>query len=65
MVLLDASFPEELDLEKYFPADERWDHTEWKVLEEQVFSPGVLAKVPSPPAWRPRSPTASPRSWRR
>jgi hypothetical protein len=48
MVLLDASFPEELDLEKYFPADERWDHTEWKVLEEQVFSPGVLAKVPSP-----------------
>jgi pimeloyl-ACP methyl ester carboxylesterase len=36
MVLLDASFPEELDLEKYFPPDERWDHTEWKVLEEQV-----------------------------
>jgi pimeloyl-ACP methyl ester carboxylesterase len=36
MVLLDASFPEELDLEKHFPPDERWDHTEWKVLEEQV-----------------------------
>ena len=36
MVLLDASFPEELDLERYFPTDERWDHSEWKVLEEQV-----------------------------
>jgi pimeloyl-ACP methyl ester carboxylesterase len=36
MVLLDASFPEELDLEKHFPPDERWDHSEWKVLEEQV-----------------------------
>jgi pimeloyl-ACP methyl ester carboxylesterase len=36
MVLLDASFPEELDLERYFPKDERWDHSEWKELEEQV-----------------------------
>ncbi len=36
MVLLDASFPEELDLERYFPKEERWDHTEWKELEEQV-----------------------------
>jgi alpha/beta hydrolase family protein len=28
MALLDASFPEELDLERFFPKDERWDHTE-------------------------------------
>jgi hypothetical protein len=36
MVLLDASFPEELDLEHFFPPEDRWDHTEWKTLEEQV-----------------------------
>jgi pimeloyl-ACP methyl ester carboxylesterase len=36
MVLLDASFPEELELERHFPKEERWDHSEWKTLEEQV-----------------------------
>ena len=34
MVLLDATFPEELELERYIPQDERWTHTEWKDLEE-------------------------------
>jgi hypothetical protein len=36
MVLLDAAFPDELDLERYFPANDRMTHDEWPTLPEEI-----------------------------
>jgi pimeloyl-ACP methyl ester carboxylesterase len=41
MVLLDAAFPDEVDLERYFPKDERMTHDEWPQLPEQIDPLGV------------------------
>ena len=49
MVLLDAAFPDEVDLERYFPRRERMTHDEWPTLPEKIdrYSPGTLEKVES------------------
>jgi pimeloyl-ACP methyl ester carboxylesterase len=69
MVLLDASFPEELDLERHFPADERWNHDEWRELEEQVDQltayPACWRRWNHRTTWRRRCPAGSWRSWSR
>jgi pimeloyl-ACP methyl ester carboxylesterase len=36
MVLLDAAFPDELNLERYFPANDRMTHDEWPTLPEKI-----------------------------
>jgi len=36
MVLLDAAFPDEVDLERYFPKHERMTHDEWPTLPEKI-----------------------------
>ena len=41
MLLLDAGFPDELDLERYFPEDERATHDEWQGMEEQIDELGA------------------------
>ena len=41
MVLLDAAFPDEVDLERYIPQDERMTHDEWPQLPEQIDPLGV------------------------
>ncbi len=41
MVLLDAAFPDELDLERYIPKGERMTHDEWPQLPEQIDPLGV------------------------
>ena len=41
MLLLDAAFPDELDLERYFPKDERATHDEWQDMEEQIDELGA------------------------